>query len=275
MEESNIKISVIMGVYNMNNRKILEQAVYSILNQTFTNFEFIICDDGSTDNTFSIISDITCHNEKVILIRNERNLGLAASLNHCLSIAKGKYIARMDADDFSYYTRLEEEYNFLEENLDYAFVGCLAELIEEKGIWGRRKLIKAPKVDDLLYGNPFMHPTVMFRKDALESVNGYRESKMTLRTEDYDLFMRLYANGLKGYNIQKYLFQFREDNNAYKRKKYKYRIDEAKIRYINFKILGLMPKGYLYMLKPLIVGLVPPLLVKKIRREEILEEILK
>lgn len=104
------------------------------------------------------------------------------------------------------------------------------------------------------------------RKDILDKVNNYRVEKITRRAEDYDLFMRIYANGYKGYNMQEFLYQFREDHDAYKRRAYKYRIDDVQIRYRGFKMLGLMPVGLLYVIKPLIVGLIPQVILSKMRR---------
>ena len=116
-------------------------------------------------------------------------------------------------------------------------------------------------------------PDEVFFK-ALENVNNYRVSKETRRVEDYDLWMRLYKYGYKIYNIQEELYSFREDEKCLKRRKYKYRIDEVKVRYYGFKSLGLFPKGYLYVLKPLIVGLIPYNITKflknKFRKENVI-----
>ena len=103
------KISVIMGVHN--GEKTLPRAIDSILNQTFTDFELIICDDCSTDATIQVIKDYIEKDNRVILIRNESNSGLAASLNNCINISKGEYIARMDDDDISHVDRFEKQNN--------------------------------------------------------------------------------------------------------------------------------------------------------------------
>lgn len=261
------EISVIMGIYNMANKKeIMRLAIESILNQTYKNFEFIICDDGSSDETYEILKEFCKKDERILLLKNNKNRGLAYSLNHCLSIAKGKYIARMDADDISMPDRLEKQIKFLDEHLEYAMVGCNLLLINDKGIWGKRILAEKPTKKSFLFTSPFCHPAIVMRKDVLDEVNNYKVEKITRRAEDYDLFMRIYANGYKGYNIQKFLYQFREDNDAFKRRAYKYRWDEIQVRYRGFKKLGLMPKGFLYVIKPLIVGLIPQKFLVKLRK---------
>ncbi len=262
------KVSVIMGIYNMSmaNKSIVKKAIDSILNQTFQDFEFIICDDGSTDDTYSFIKKITKHDKRVIIIKNKKNSKLAFSLNQCLKIAKGKYIARMDADDISLPTRLEKEVRFLDEHLEYDIVGCNLILINDKGKWGKRIFEERPVNKSFLFTSPFCHPAIVMRREALLKVGAYRVEKITRRLEDYDLFMRMYSYGYKGYNIPEFLYEFREDNTTYRRRAYKYRIDEVQIRYRGFKSLGLFPKGLIYVLKPLIVGCMPQKVLSILRR---------
>lgn len=260
------RISVIMGIYNIEKQSIFaEKAINSILNQTFRDFEFIICDDGSTDDTYNIVKKLTKNDKRVILLKNIINKGLAYSLNHCLKIAKGEYIARMDADDISLSSRFDEEVKFLDRNPEYSLVGCNLELINDKGVWGKRILVEKPDKYNCLFGPTFAHPTIMIRKKVIDALNGYKVEKITLRAEDYDLYMRFFAAGYKGYNIQKYLFRYREDNNTYKRWS-KSRINEMKLRYRGFKQLGILfPRGWLYVLKPLITKFIPQRFLAKIR----------
>lgn len=261
-------VSVIMGVYNTNNENMLRLAIDSILNQTLSNIEFIICDDGSIDGTYETLIRLYGKYKNIVIIRNKENSGLAKTLNNCLKIAKGKYIARMDADDISNIDRLKIQMEFLEEYKEYSFVGCCSLLFNDNCIWGERKTKENPDKEDFLFGTPFIHPTIMMRKEVYEALNGYKVSKLTRRAEDYDLFMRAYAKGFKGYNIQQNLYSFREDNNAYKRRAYKHRLEEAKVRYYGFKELNLLPKGYIYILKPIIVGLIPQKILSIFRNEK-------
>lgn len=263
------KVSVIMGIYNTQSEDILRKAIQSVLDQSYRDFEFIVCDDGSTDNTFELVKEMTQFDNRVKLIKNERNMGLAYSLNHCLSIASGEYIARMDADDVSLTDRFEKQVNFLDKNKEFALVGSCADLIDKDNIWGFRKVKEFPIKEDFLFGTCFIHPTIMVRRVVLNKINGYRVVPETLRAEDYDLFMRMYAKGYKGYNIQKSLYLFRENNISYKRRSYKYRFGEMKVRYKGFKLLKLFPKGYLYVIKPLVVGIVPQGILAKLRNESL------
>ena len=123
-------------------------------------------------------------------------------------------------------------------------------MFNSDGIWGEKSLPEFPDKESFLFTSPFIHPTILIRSNVINSLFGYKVSKETLRAEDYDLFMRMYSKGYKGYNIQKALYYFREDNNTYKRRAYRYRLDEAKVRYKGFKSLGLMPKAIPYVIKP-------------------------
>ena len=107
-------ISVLMGLYNTKNKDYLEKSLNSILNQTYKDFEFIICNDGSTNNCISWAKEIVGSDNRVIFLDNKSNRGLAYSLNRCLEISKGKYIARMDDDDISHLNRFEKQLEYLE-----------------------------------------------------------------------------------------------------------------------------------------------------------------
>lgn len=259
------KVSVIMGVYNTRKKEILENAIMSILNQTLRDFEFIICDDGSTDNTMNFIIETCQNDDRVIILKNETNMGLAYTLNKCLKIAKGEYIARMDADDESILTRLEKQVEFLDNNKEYGLVGTNINLFDEKrGIWGIKKYTEHVNKEDFLYNVPLAHPAIMARKEAYQVVNGYRDIKQTIRVEDYDCFMRMQKNEIKIYNIQEELLKYREDDICAKKKKYRYRFNEVWVRYNGFKELGLLNlKNYIYIVKPLIAGVLPQKIIKR------------
>lgn len=248
-------ISVIMGVYNTNDINSLEKSVNSVLNQTFIDFEFIICDDCSDTYIKDFLKSIK--DPRVIIIRNEKNLGLAASLNHCIEISQGKYIFRQDDDDFSEPDRFFKQFRFLEEQTNISIVGSNISLFNDSGKWGILKYPEQPCKKDFLFLVPFMHGVIAFRKEALINAGCYSVSEITSRTEDYELLMRMYSLGFLGYNIQENLYSFREDINAHKRRRYKYKIDEFKVRLQGFKLLGLMPHGLIYAAKPLFVGLIP------------------
>lgn len=260
-------ISVIMAVYNIKNEKMLETSINSILNQTYTDFEFIICDDGSTNNTYKILKKMAGNDNRIKLLRNDINLKASGARNRCLEQVKGEFIAIMDADDYSSPKRLAMQVDFLKGNSEFGFVGSKGEYFEERvdytkgGYW----FCKLPQKKDFLVTLPFVHASIMFRKDTLLKVNGYSQNKRVTRSEDYDLIMRMYAMGYKGANIYKTLYYIRQDENTFKRRKYRYRINEAIVKYEGFKLLGLMPEGIVFAIKPLIVGLIPINLLNRIK----------
>lgn len=258
------RVSIIMGVYN--GQQKVSEAIQSVLNQTYEDWEFIICDDCSSDETRKVLEEWQKREPRIRILCNAENRKLAATLNRCLSIAKGSYIARMDDDDYSYPERLEEQVEFLDKHPEFGFVSSLVDCFDGTDIVKNRFYRKAePQKEDFLSGTQFVHPATVFRKEILEAAGGYRETKETRRTEDYDLFMRLYALGYKGYNIQKPLLRYYVAPQAMQTKrKYIYRIDEAKVRWRGFQALGLMPKGLIYVARPLIVGLIPQWVMWKV-----------
>lgn len=262
------KVSIIMGVYNCKDFEMLNKSVESILNQTFADFEFLICNDGSTNETLCCLEQIAKMDKRIKIITYNNNKGLNYALNRCLEEAKGKYIARQDDDDISKPMRLEKEVEFLDENKDYAIVGTLAEVIDDSGIWGKYDVPQRPLKNDFFWNSPFIHPAIMIRKNVYDDVDGYRIAKETRRCEDIDLFMRMYAKGYKGYNIQEYLYLYRMINNPnIKYRKMKYRIDEAIVKYKGYKAMGNLFCGIPYVIKPIVVGLIPQKLFYYIKKK--------
>lgn len=264
------KISVIMGVYNCKDFAMLRKSVDSILQQTEGDFEFLICNDGSTNQTLEKLQEISKLDERIRILSYPNNCGLHHALNACLKEAKGKYIARQDDDDESKPDRFMKLVAFLDSHPEYDFVGSNADVFDSKGVWGEYTVEEKPQKESFYWTNPFAHPTVMFRKSAMDAVGGYRESKETRRCEDYDLFMRLYANGMKGYNIQEKLYFYRiENDTAKKYRPMKYRIDESVVRFKGYRMLGLLNiKGLIYVTKPIVIGLIPQSIFKRIRKKQ-------
>lgn len=259
-------ISVIMGIYNCENT--LEEAVDSIINQTYTNWELIMCDDGSTDNTYKIAKKLEQQDKRIKVIKNKQNLGLAATLNICLKYTKGKYIARMDADDISTPDRLKMQVDFLDKNKEFDLVGGLMQSFDEfgdKNIIGIKQL---PNKYDLPKFNPFHHATIMMKSECMKLLNGYTVSKDTTRAEDVDLWFRFFNLNFNGYNLQHVIYKVREDKNAYRRRKLKYAFQASKVLYKGIKLLKLPLKYYLYTIKP-ILSWFTPLTVKQIYRKKL------
>lgn len=247
-------ISVIMSCFNEENK--VTRAVNSILNQTYTDFEFIICDDCSKDNTYQVLCELAKKDSRIIVLKNEENLRLSKSLNKCIKIAKGEYIARMDADDISEINRFEEQVKFLDSNPEYAFCGTTISLFDETGIWGNRVLQEVPINKSFLSTSPFVHPTIIFRRECLFDVGLYTEKNIG-RAEDYELFAKLYSKGYKGYNIQENLFNYYESKQSYKKRTWKAAFQEIPVRNRIYKMLKLYPRAFIYLFKPVIVKLMP------------------
>jgi glycosyltransferase involved in cell wall biosynthesis len=216
-EQSSIKmydstlISVIMSVYNGEN--YLREAVDSILAQTFTCFEFIIIDDGSTDGTANILREY--QDERIILLVNNQNNGLSFSLNRGIDEARGKYIARMDSDDISSPDRFKIQVQFLDENPSIDVVGSWGEIIDRNShltgeIW------KYPSSSMVLrwvtfFYDPIMHPSVMMRRRIFDLGNKYEVIHKV--AQDYGLWLRLNTN-FRFSNIQSVLLKYRYHSNS-------------------------------------------------------------
>jgi glycosyltransferase EpsE len=257
-------VSVVMGAYNC--MGTVGASVESILGQDYRDLEFLICDDGSTDSTASVIESHAREDSRIVFLRNDRNEGLARTLNRCLEAASGEYVARMDGDDISRSDRIGMQLRFLEANPAYDLCGSSMALFDGSGVWGRVDYPERPEPRDFLLRSPFVHPSVIFRTAVLRAAGGYDCDPAIGRSEDYELFMRLYASGSKGYNFREYLLEYREELGAYRKRKFKYAVAEARVRARGFHRLGLLPLGLLYVAKPIIVGLLPKVVYKRVRK---------
>lgn len=250
------KISVIMGIYNC--AKTLPEAIESILQQTVTDWELIMCDDGSVDNTYAVADKYrNSFPYKIVLLKNENNKGLNYTLNRCLQVAKGEYIARMDGDDLCSPERFEMELKILKEEPDISIVSTDMGYFDDSGVWGSISHPEYPVSYDFLSGTPFCHAPCLVKKEAYDKVGGYTEDKKLLRVEDYHLWIKMYSAGYKGKNIHKQLYLMRDDCDAYSRRKFKYRLNEAYVKILAVHDLKLPAVGYIYALRPIIVGLLP------------------
>ncbi|MDP1417451.1 glycosyltransferase family 2 protein [Peribacillus simplex] len=263
------KVSVIMGVYN--GSKKIETAIKSILNQTFFDFELIICDDGSTDNSIELIENLAAEDKRIKLLKNSRNLGLAPTLNSCLNEARGEYIARMDDDDISHPGRFEKQVTFLNNNLDYAIVGTSRNLYDQNGVWGRSIKEGERTTLDIYLGRTFTHPSVMMRRKAVLDVEGYTTGTETERTEDFDLWCKLYEKGYKGFNLSDVLFDYFEARDSYNKRKYKYRLCEYRLKKQWRKKLNIPIKYAIHAYRPIFVGLLPTKILMKYHEKKFKE----
>ena len=207
-DHKNPEISVVMAVYN--GEEYIEDAIDSILKQSFADFEFIIINDGSTDNSLYIIQTYMATDDRIIVISNE-NKGLPASLNEGIALAKGKYIARMDADDISFFDRFQKQYEFMENHPEVGVCGSSALLLGKKS--SKQYIMRHPKKHEsltvrLLFSVCFIHPTVIIRKCILDNLD-YVYNTDFKNSQDYELWARL-VDKTKFHNLQEPLLYYRD-----------------------------------------------------------------
>ena len=199
-------ISVVLPAYNA--ELYLKEAIDSVLAQTFTDFELIILNDGSTDQTESII--LSYDDPRIVYVKNEQNLGLIGTLNKGMALAKGKYIARMDADDICFPERFAKQVEFLEKNQEYVICGTSAYRFYDHISDG--KAFNVPLSDEsirirLFFNSGFIHPSVMFRTSVVRDYHlGFSEDYKY--AEDYFFWMDLLKYG-KGFNFKEKLLYYR------------------------------------------------------------------
>lgn len=227
-----------MGVYNC--ASTLQEALDSLYAQTYQDFEIILCDDGSKDNTHQIAYENQQKHPNIVLLKNPHNMGLNQTLNNCLAVAKGEYIARMDGDDLCHPTRFEKQVQFLDGHPEYAIVSNPMVYFDENGEFGKGKYSASePSVDVFNEGSPFCHAPCMVRKEAYDRVGGYTVDPRLLRVEDYHLWMKMYAAGYRGYNLGEHLYMMRDDRNAIARRTVKGRLNGIYAHWLAYKILKL------------------------------------
>ena len=265
MHGKNPVISVIMGIYNCGDT--LSEAIECIVHQTFSDWELIMCDDGSNDDTYEIaISYKEKYPEKIIVLQNEKNRGLNYTLNKCLKQARGKYIARMDGDDRCDKERFAIEINVLEKEPEISIVSTDMEFFDESGVWGKISHPEYPAPEDFVKESPFCHAPCMVKREAYMKVKGYSVSDKLLRVEDYHLWIKMYKCGYRGKNIHKCLYQMRDDRNAYSRRSLKNRLNEYYVKRLAIKTFRLKKWNYLFALRPIIVGLLPNFIYDKLHK---------
>ena len=202
VDSGTLKITVLMPVYN--GEKYLQESIDSILNQSYSAFEFLIIDDGSNDNTVGIIEEY--QDERICLVQNEHNLGIAATLNKGITMSRCEYIARMDSDDVAHVNRLSEQLRFMDDNPDVAVCGSLMDSVDNPQI-----IYDFPcgEIVDfhLLYGPPVAHPSAMIRKSVLVQ-NGFFYDETIKYAQDYDLWSRV-SKAARITNIPQVLMSYR------------------------------------------------------------------
>ena len=259
-------ISVLMGVrYQRSDLSLLKRSVESILAQEDAALEFLICDDDSTEEAKAYLVQVRSCDSRVKLVRNGSLFMLAEKLNACLAEASGEWIARMDDDDRSDPARLKKQVAFLQGHSDIAFVGSNVNLVCQGIKVGERSFPYMPDVRDFYFSQPFIHPSLMFRRDVLTAIGGYSEDENCYFCEDYDLLLRLYASGYRGVNLSEKLLDYTISENAKGNRRMRHRWNESVTRWRRFKELNVLPAALPYVVKPLVVGMLPERVLKRLK----------
>lgn len=205
-------ISVLMPVYN--GSRYLTEAVESILTQSFRDFEFVIVDDGSTDDSLTILESYAAKDDRIRLI-SRPNTGIVGALNDGLAAARGEFVARMDADDIAMPERFSRQVDFLRANLDVVCVGCGALQIDSRGNhlipWTLPLDDETIQSQHLKGSTSLVHPGVMFRREAVAAINGYNSAIPV--AQDLDLWLRLGEKGRLA-NLPNLLLKYRVHDNT-------------------------------------------------------------
>ncbi|MDC3312010.1 glycosyltransferase, partial [Alphaproteobacteria bacterium] len=208
LKSENPIISILMIVRN--EEKFLDFALKSILASSFSSFELIVINDASKDSTFKILEHFSSIDRRLRVFKNNKQIGLAGSLNKAFKLSKGKFIARMDGDDICHVERLMSQYQFLIRNSFVDIIGCNAKLIDIEGnILGYTnvKLNHSDIIKQLNHRCPMIHPSILMRREVFESVGGY-DTRLK-RAQDFDFWINAKNLGYVFANLQGSFLQYR------------------------------------------------------------------
>lgn len=206
----NKKATVLLPVYNSEN--YIKECIDSILSQTYTDFDLLIIDDDSSDNSANLIKEY--HDERIIYVKNDKNLGLTNNLNKGIDLIDSQYIIRMDSDDICYPKRFQKQITYMDNNPEIALSGTSAVAFNENGYRKRNIVSTAPKGirTELLFDCTIKHPSVIFRNEIIKKEN-YRYSTKYKATEDYALWQEIASKYDIG-NIQDILLKYRQNESG-------------------------------------------------------------
>lgn len=251
-------ISVIMATYNC--ITTVEKSIESIVAQTYSDWELVVCDDGSTDGTFELLQVIAARlTPRMTLLRNRSNRRLPYSLNQTILASSGRFIARMDADDLSEPTRLARQAEFLESHPEYAVVGTGMRRFNESGLGEVLHPVAEPNRETLGRGGtlPFFHATILARRSMFDLIGNYTVSWHTERGQDVDLWFKFFHAGFSGANLVEPLYLVREDAAAIRRRTPRVRIGAYVTRIKGNRMLGYPLRWYIRPTVDLLKVLVP------------------
>lgn len=256
--KKNIKISVIMSEYNTD-VKLFEKSIQSILNQTYKNFELIIIDDCGKNDVKKIVKKF--NDNRIIVFKNKKNSGLVYSLNRAIEKSTGKYIARMDTDDYAYPNRIELQVNFLEQNKQYDIIGGNAVLYDGINEWGKTTGNGEITKKQMLNGCPLIHPSVMYKKKFIKDIGGYQNYQ---RCEDYATWIEAISKEYRLYKMSEIVIKYHLSKEDYKKRTLKTRKGFFKMLKHQYKKLNptLLNICKIYI-KTFIAGIIPGSLMYK------------
>ena len=253
-------VSIILSTYN--GSQYISESISSVLTQSYSNFEFIIINDCSTDNVEQIILNFQKKDKRIIYIKNKENIKLTRSLNKWLEISKWKYIARIDDDDIWMKHKLEKQVKFMEENNDYWL--CWTSTIIINSEWNEIQRINMRKNNDeiknnILKSNQFTHSSIVIRKKILNSIWWYYYNKWNW-AEDYELWLRIWKIS-KLHNLSEYLVKYRWLNTSISRKKW------LKQEIMAFKIMIKNKNYYPNFLGSLFLRIITMIIPQKVKKK--------
>lgn len=250
-------ITVLMSVYN--GVPYLQDAIDSILKQTFTDFKFLIIDDASTDGSSLVLAEYAKRDSRIEILTNDLNYGLGYSLAYGLKVAKTPWVARMDADDIAVPNRLELQMDYLSKHPNVDILGGYALEISEHGepLHQRRVPTYHDDIYRLIWTNPFIHATVLFRREAILKVGSYYSQLRIRIPEDYELWFRCAVAGCKFANLDVPLIHYRFSKKTFERNNWQFLIAHLLIGWRGCWMVGCSPMAYIGTTKPLLIGLLP------------------
>jgi glycosyltransferase involved in cell wall biosynthesis len=255
MSDRRPSVTVLMSVYN--GLPYLGQAVESIRNQTFSDFEFLIIDDASTDGSRERLKKWANRDARIHLILHSRNRGLGYSLHEGVKKARGDWIARMDADDLAFPGRLKKQLAYVEEHSSIDILGTWALDIDGEGtpLQQRTYPVDHAEIARLIWTNPLVHPTVMFRKSAVQAAGSYDPDLR--KRQDYELWFRCLKEGLCFGNVPEILLRYRFTEEYYERNDLQVAWNQAKIGWKGCWRVGASPVAYVGVGAPVLRALLP------------------
>ena len=245
-------VSVIMAEYNTE-RELLIKSIQSVIEQTYKNLELILIDDCGKNKLEDIIKIF--NDPRIKIFKNEKNMGLVYSLNRALKVSKGKYIARMDTDDWAFKKRIKIQVDYMEEHPDIDLISTNVEYYDGNEVWGKTKGQGEITREKLLNGSPITHPTVMAKREVMNNVGGYPNYK---RCEDYAMWIELYVNKYKMYKISDILLRYHLSIDDYKKRTLKTRKDFFRLLNTQYKKLNPKKTDVVKMkIKTFLAGIMP------------------